>query len=113
TSRPHGRADSAAPVIVISRLPCVAGRHPGCDHLIPDSAVSRFHCAFFLREGRVWVEDLRSSNGTSLNGKPLTAAEPVADGDWLHIGRRLFQIRLAGVTDIFRRPARGPCLGER
>src|SRR5215468_7599063 len=86
--------DSQDGVIVLTRLPFVVGRHPGCDYCIPDRQVSRYHCTFFLREGQVWVEDLRSLNGTSLNGTRLTGAQPLADGDRLHVGDRQFQVRL-------------------
>src|SRR5262245_33725020 len=72
-------------VIAVDQLPCVVGRHPDCDRRIHHPVVSRRHCAFWLRDGRAWVEDLGSSNGTRLNGEPLTKASPLAEGDRLDI----------------------------
>jgi pSer/pThr/pTyr-binding forkhead associated (FHA) protein len=80
------RPDHPDTVIGIDHFPCIVGRHYACDRLLDHPKVSRRHCAFWLRDGRAWVKDLRSSNGTRLNGKPLTKARPLAEGDRLDIG---------------------------
>ena len=82
--------------VAITRLPCVLGRHSACDHRVRDPQVSRRHCGFFLRDGRVWVEDLGSLNGTRLNGIFLNSACPVEDGDRLCLGDLPVQVRLPG-----------------
>lgn len=50
--------------------------------------VSRRHCALLRRENRLYIVDLGSSNGTSLNGEPLVPHRPysLADGDKLILG---------------------------
>jgi len=63
----------------------IIGRHPACDLVLDASAVSRQHVAVTLREDGYWVEDLRSRNGTSLNGRRLETAAPLSDGDELQI----------------------------
>ena len=78
-------SDHPGAVIAVDQLPCVVGRHPGCDRRVNNPHVSRRHCAFRLRDGRAWVQDLGSSNGTRLNGKPLTKASPLAEGDRLDL----------------------------
>ncbi len=91
-----GEPENARPVaLFIDRFPCVVGRHSAADRRLSDPAVSRRHCAFTLREGRVWVEDLGSLNGTRLNDEPLTVARPVADGDLLDLAHLRFCIHLA------------------
>ncbi len=77
--------DHSDTVIAVDQLPCVVGRHSGCDRLLHHPRVSRRHCVFWLREGRAWVKDLGSSNGTHLNGEPLTEARPLAEGDRLDL----------------------------
>jgi pSer/pThr/pTyr-binding forkhead associated (FHA) protein len=72
-------------VIAIDQLPCVVGRHPGCARHIRHPQVSRRHCAFWLRDDRAWVQDLRWSNATRLNGKLLAEARPLAEGDQLDV----------------------------
>jgi pSer/pThr/pTyr-binding forkhead associated (FHA) protein len=57
--------------------------------------VSRRHCALSLRDGRVWVEDLGSRNGTRLNGQPLATPRPLEDGDRLEVAHLPFRVRLA------------------
>ena len=84
-----GREDPGA-AVAIDQFPCVVGRHPGCDRRVNNPVVSRRHCAFWLRDGRAWVKDLGSSNGTRLNGKPLTKARPLAEGDRLDLAGLTF-----------------------
>ncbi|MBI3724180.1 FHA domain-containing protein [bacterium] len=47
------------------------GRSPENDFVIPDESVSKLHAAIELLGRRWWLEDLRSANGTSLNGTPV------------------------------------------
>jgi hypothetical protein len=82
--------DHPGAVIAVDQLPCVVGRHPGCDRRVHRREVSRRHCAFWLRDGRAWVGDLGSRNGTRLNGKPLTKASPLAEGDRLDLAGLTF-----------------------
>jgi predicted component of type VI protein secretion system len=96
-------ADSAA--LALTRFPCVLGRHSSCDHCLPDPAISRRHCAFTVCEGRVWVRDLGSLNGTQLNGQPLAGARALSDGDRLDLAHWSFRVLLAGG------PAEGPRSG--
>jgi CheY-like chemotaxis protein len=93
---PHTPAcDDFASVIVLRRFPCIVGRHPTCDYRINNPMISRHHCALSLRDGRVWIEDLHSSNGTRLNGEPLQGARPLEDGDQLDLALLPFRVRLS------------------
>lgn len=48
------------------------GRSSKNDISIPDDAMSRFQCRFFLKPGEgLWVSDLGSANGTLVNGKTI------------------------------------------
>ncbi|MBI1187444.1 MAG: FHA domain-containing protein [Alphaproteobacteria bacterium] len=53
------------------------------DVLIDAEQISRKHARFSLRDGGVFIEDLRSTNGTSVNGRKLAAGEvtEVREGD--------------------------------
>jgi CheY-like chemotaxis protein len=82
--------------IRIRRFPCLLGRHADCDVRLGGSLVSRRHCGFFLREGRVWVEDLGSLNGTHLNRVPVEEARPLHGGDQLGVGVLTFRVCLIG-----------------
>ncbi len=63
----------------------VIGRHPACDCVIDASAVSRQHAAVVMQDSQVTIEDLRSRNGTLLNGRHLTAPHRLAHGDQVQI----------------------------
>ncbi len=53
--------------------PQVIGRHPDCEIVIPGaySHVSRQHALIGCRQDDLWIQDLGSSGGSSLNGVPL------------------------------------------
>jgi hypothetical protein len=66
--------------------PFVIGRTQDCDLPIPSQRVSRRHAELFWREGRPWLKDLGSQNGTYVNGKRLVAEHELRDRDELAIG---------------------------
>ncbi|HEY8046189.1 MAG TPA: DUF1707 and FHA domain-containing protein [Streptosporangiaceae bacterium] len=62
------------------------GRDAGCDMVLPDPTVSRWH-AGLRREDSGWMlDDLGSTNGTRLNGWRVRAWVPVRDGDLVSFG---------------------------
>jgi pSer/pThr/pTyr-binding forkhead associated (FHA) protein len=71
-------------------LGIVIGRHPAlCDRVIDDPSVSRRHMRIGMAEGKPYVEDLNSLNGTLLDGAEVPQFEPVpfAAGQDLTLGR--------------------------
>jgi pSer/pThr/pTyr-binding forkhead associated (FHA) protein len=70
------------------------GRDPQC-HLRPHCPlVSKLHCAIAAWAGKVRVRDLKSRNGTFLNGQPVDGEVAVADGDRLQVGTLVFGFRI-------------------
>jgi sigma-B regulation protein RsbU (phosphoserine phosphatase) len=67
--------------IAVSTPRIVIGRHPACDIVLDISSVSRQHAAVTVETGDVFIEDLRSRNGTTVNGRRLTARQRLVDGD--------------------------------
>ena len=61
------------------------GRHPECDIVLDAAAVSRQHARILLVDGKYYVEDLNSRNGTLLNGRPLMRRELLREHDQLGI----------------------------
>jgi len=68
------------------------GRSPGCGVALADSTVSQLHARLFRRDGRLWVEDLGSTNGTWLNRAPVSSAVPVRRGDRLQVGGTVLEV---------------------
>ena len=62
------------------------GRSPDCGVFLDDVTVSRRHAVLIAREGRYFVEDQGSLNGTFLNRKRIESAE-LTDGDELQVGK--------------------------
>jgi adenylate cyclase len=50
------------------------------------NAVSRVHARIFLKDGRPHVMDMKSLNGTSLNGATISGPEPLRPGDVVLLG---------------------------
>ena len=71
------------------------GRSADCDLRIDSADVSRMHAAIVAKSGRHFLEDLGSSNGTSLNGRPVRNAE-LRNGDIVQIGDYLFYVGILG-----------------
>lgn len=70
----------------------VIGRDPDCDRVIDNLKVSRKHCRIF-REGAIWfVEDLKSGNGTWLNGVKISGKMPIGLGDIITVGGTPFTL---------------------
>jgi serine phosphatase RsbU (regulator of sigma subunit) len=61
------------------------GRHPECDIVLEAAAVSRQHARILLVDGKFYIEDLNSRNGTFLNGRPLVRRELLREHDQLGI----------------------------
>lgn len=47
------------------------GRHTGADIRINDSSVSRFHSIVHFKEGKWWIQDMNSANGTFVNDQKI------------------------------------------
>lgn len=70
----------------------VLGRVAGCDVVIDDTKCSRRHARLVVQGGVVEIEDLQSSNGTLLNGKPVQK-RVLRDGDEIQIGQTTLTYR--------------------
>ena len=73
----------------------VVGRDVGCRLRFNDPAVSRRHMRFIRRADEVFVEDLKSSNGTKLNGVPILSPTRLDDGDMIIVGERVLFVRMS------------------
>jgi hypothetical protein len=64
----------------------VIGRHPRATIMLDDTFVSSEHVQITWRDGRWWVTDLNSTNGTRLNSQPVTVPTGLRYGDVISIG---------------------------
>jgi two-component system, NtrC family, response regulator HydG len=102
----HGRLEPAAPFPLVLRWhgrdggvqwigldggAVSVGANAQNEVVLEDRFVSGFHCLLHLRDGRVWVKDLASTNGTVVDGSRVTEAEVTA-GSTLRVGSQVLRI---------------------
>ncbi|KMT21081.1 FHA domain-containing protein [Clostridium cylindrosporum] len=59
---------------------------------IDDPFVSGYHAKIILKDGKVYLKDLESTNGTRRNGDPVKGFQEVYIGDFIEIGRVIFKV---------------------
>ncbi|HWO94105.1 MAG TPA: FHA domain-containing protein [Dehalococcoidia bacterium] len=74
---------------------------------LQDETVSARHAAVEYRDGRWWVHDLDSTNGTYVNRRRLAGTTELQPQDLLHIGRIAFQFAVE-TPQVYAGAARRP-----
>src|SRR5690349_11760662 len=72
--------------LAITQSKFVIGRHSAADLSVPSGKLSREHLKIERLGEQFLVSDLGSSNGTLLNGQPLTNPVKIASGDRADLG---------------------------
>jgi hypothetical protein len=88
-----GRVNGKEVTIPLTSFPATLGKQAGIsDIILDDNAVSKMHARFEEHEGRIYISDLNSTNGTIRNGTMLDINSPVVleVGDRLRFGRSCF-----------------------
>ncbi len=78
------------------------GRDPVCEIHVEDEAVSARHAKFSYHHGQWWIEDLHSTNGTSLNKGKLTTATVLTNGDEIKCGKARLLVGLNSDSAILQ-----------
>jgi diguanylate cyclase (GGDEF)-like protein len=82
------RGDNPGTLYMLEGPESVIGRSPDVAVAIPDESLSRCH-ARILRLGSVFaLEDLRSTNGTFIDGERVRKTRPLEDGCRIFLGTR-------------------------
>src|SRR5215468_9076049 len=81
------------------------GRVQGNDLMLPKGNVSKHHARLLYRDGRFIVTDLKSTNGTYVNGRKIAQATIVREGDKIYIGD--FVLRLDSGSGTNEAPSQG------
>jgi pilus assembly protein CpaF len=72
------------------------GRVQGNDLMLPKGNVSKHHARLLFRDGRFIVTDLKSTNGTYVNGRKIAQATIVREGDKIYIGDFVLRLETNG-----------------
>jgi sulfite reductase alpha subunit-like flavoprotein/pSer/pThr/pTyr-binding forkhead associated (FHA) protein len=72
----------------------IIGREQGVDIVLTDRQCSRQHCRIISLQEKFVIEDLKSTNGTRVNGVPVTTIFTLNSGDQIAIGETLFDFEI-------------------
>ena len=72
----------------------LVGRHQDAEILLQSTDISRKHAALLFRDDHIWVKDLKSTNGTFVNGERVEQEQEIElhDGDMLQFASFMFMI---------------------
>ena len=70
----------------------LVGRHQDADIQLQSAEISRRHAAFLLKEDALWVQDLKSSNGTFVNDLRIEHEKLLKDGDIVQFASIKFNV---------------------
>ena len=71
------------------------GRGAACTIQIPNRFVSNLHAEIRYRDGRFWLTDQNSTNGTTVNDRLVSESVALDEGDRIGIGDSVFEFRSA------------------
>jgi len=74
--------------------------------------VSNRHCALLAREGKIYVRDLGSTNGTFLNGERIAVERELHDNDGLRVGPVEFDVRIESSPSVSQPTPLPPAKGQ-
>jgi pSer/pThr/pTyr-binding forkhead associated (FHA) protein len=94
---PEAGRDIHVPKVGMLRL----GRAPKNDIHIEDKELSRHHCAFYFKEGRLFLLDLKSANGTKVNNRPIQDVR-LSAGDVITLGNTTLKVLHDGQEEHLR-----------
>ena len=70
------------------------GRRNTNDLIISDKAVSGNHCELTFVDGKVYIEDMNSTNGTFIDGERISRKE-LKNGDIIILGKMSFKVNIS------------------
>ena len=85
----YNRKDGTHMEFELGEKPITIGRSPDADIILLDERVSRIHCGIRLWDGDFFLKDLKSRNGTFVNGQAVEVTK-LEVGDTIRVGSTVF-----------------------
>ena len=76
------------------------GRLAGNDIVLNKGNVSKYHSRIVLKDGKYIVVDLKSTNGTFVNGKKIAAPQVVRPSDKIYVGDYIINVEAPEEGDV-------------
>jgi predicted component of type VI protein secretion system len=86
----------------------VIGRDPQCNLRPASALISKRHCALLVRDGKVFLRDFDSTNGTFVNEIPVKDEVELHAGDFLKVGPLAFTVKIESGAVPVNRPTPAP-----
>ena len=74
------------------KLEVTIGRVQGNDIVLPKGNVAKRHSRIVLKDGKFIVADLKSTNGTYVNGRKIVNPQVLRDTDKVYIGDYILSV---------------------
>ena len=88
--------------VKVSSTPFQVGRHPSTNLCLNTRSVSATHAELVSDGHGLWVRDLKSTNGTYVNGKRIAEATQLNEGDFVQFAQLVFRIcRVATISNAY------------
>src|SRR5829696_2876746 len=81
--------------MVFNKGEVTIGRVQGNDIVLPKGNVSKRHSRIVLKDGKFIIVDLKSTNGTYVNGRKITSPLVIKDADKIYIGDFILSVEEA------------------
>ena len=75
----------------------IVGRGPAARIVLPYADVSERHAIIIIRNGEATIEDLKSANGTFVDGQPIDRITHLSDDTLVQIGSTVLRVTAAAV----------------
>ncbi|HOW97747.1 MAG TPA: FHA domain-containing protein [Kiritimatiellia bacterium] len=85
----YAKKDGTQMEFELGDRPITIGRSPEADVVVLDEKVSRVHCGIRLWDGEFFIKDLKSRNGTTVNGQRVEMVK-LNPGDRIRVGSTTF-----------------------
>lgn len=94
----EGKALGQAIPITLSQF--IIGRDPQCQLRPASAVISKRHCAVITRNGKIFIRDFDSTNGTFLNEEAVKGEREIKNGDMLKVGPLTFRVAVEGSVAV-------------
>src|SRR5688572_29385306 len=97
--------------MVFDKAEVTIGRVQGNDIVLPKGNVSKRHARIVLKDGKFIIVDLKSTNGTYVNGRKITSPLVIKETDKIYIGDFIMGVDESGAGAGADNGQQGPAMG--
>lgn len=91
---------------IVKNFPATFGRDPSCTYTFFEDGASRVHFSIECIENAFFLKDLKSTNGTKLNGEEVIHEVQLHNKDIIVAGKSVFEVVLKELFLIVMLPRR-------